>query len=542
MAKVNNNIDKISCALYSTNKNQIVFVENNANAGWQHVIVEPILLPNGDIDRVDWITSSKINIAQDVEPLVKAIYSKVKRPIQTSAGCAVLASHRAVLKEDLSLSLLSDKLPCEVAKYTDKDLNGTTLKEYVLNVFGYPDQITGDLTVGFELKDIDIMDKSISGIFKLYDANSHQPFNLLDPKDVSRVTANVPQTLADSVRRSKLYKDIINYLKYNDEALNQKGMLIYGPPGTGKTTTMKVVAMDLGLPIAIITGNPAATVEDLLGYIIPNDDANNPAHWITQWTDVLKVAQAGGIVVFDEANNFSPAVQIALNNIVYGSDRFATFQGKTYKVHPKTIFCVTTNFGEQGNNPMNAAFKQRFYPILATDFNAEHYAEYLSNLYPAIDAKALVEYTKFMYQAIDYTRKTFDNLDRYSPDTPALYTRAISQILTMTFTRHSLKAALGDFVFAITHGVEDNKTKTQGFLAQFEKEISTIEQMFFMNKQIVKDAKKAFNTLLTVGVPVSSMSSGSSTNADDIFTKASSMDSSSASSIIDGLDNLNWED
>ena len=188
---------------------------------------------------------------------------------------------------------------------------------------------------------------------------------------------------------------------------------------------------------------------------------------------------------------------------------------------------------------MNGAFKQRFYPILATEFNAEQYAKYLSNLYPAIDSKALVEYTKFMYSAIDYTRKTFDNLDRYSPDTPALYTRAISQILTMTFTKKSLKQALGDFVFAITHGVEDNKTKTQGFLANFDKEITAIEQMFFMNKQLLKDAKKAYNSLLSVGV-ASVATNSSSTNADDIFSKANNVDSSSANSIIDGLDSIQW--
>ena len=539
MAKVNNHNEKISAILLSTTKDEVAIIVNNANAGLQYVIVQPVLLPNGEIDRVDWITASKVNIAQDVEPLVKAIYSKVKRPIPAAAGCPVLASYRAVLKADLSLALYSDKLPCEVLKYTDKDVNGTTVKDYVLNVFGYPDS-NGALTVGFELEDIDIIDQAVSGIFKDYDIAGHNPFANLDPADVNRLTPRTNQVLKDSVMNSRLFKQIMDYLKFNDEALNQKGLLIYGIPGTGKTTAVRVMAEHVGLPYAAITGNPALTEEDLFGYVIPNDDPNKPQHWVTAWTDILKVAQAGGVVVFDEANNFSPAVQIGLNNVVYGENRFIKFQVKVSQVHPKTIFVVTTNFGEQGNNPMNGAFKQRFYPILATEFNAEQYAAYLSKLYPAIDAKALVEYTKFMYQAIDYTRKTFDNLDRYSPDTPALYTRAISQILTMTFTKHSLKSALGDFVFAITHGVEDNKTKTQGFLAQFDKEIATIEQMFFMNKQIIKDAKKTFNTLLTVGVPASSMPSGSSTNADDIFSKANSVDSSSANSIIDGLDNLQW--
>ena len=541
MANKNNNVEKVSALLLSTKKQELIIVTNNANAGLQHVVIQPVVLPNGEIDRVDWINASKLNIAQDVEPLVKAIYSKVKRPIPAAAGCPVLASYRAVLDQDLSIALFSDKLPCEVLKYSDADINGVTVKDYVLNVFGYPDQTTGDLTVGFELKDIDIIDQAVSGVFKEYDIAGHDPYKNLDPNDVTRLTPKTNQVLKDSVKKSKLFKQVMDYLRFNDEALNQKGLLIYGIPGTGKTTAVRVMAEEVGLPYAAITGNPALTEEDLFGYVIPNDDPNKPQHWVTAWTDILKVAQAGGVVVFDEANNFSPAVQIGLNNVVYGENRFIKFQDKVYNVHPKTIFVVTTNFGEQGNNPMNGAFKQRFYPILATEFNAEQYAEYLSKLYPAIDAKALVEYTKFMYNAIDYTRKTFDNLDRYSPDTPALYTRAISQILTMAFTRHSLRNALGDFIFAITHGVEDNKTKTQGFLAHFDKDIATIEQMFFMNKQIIKDAKKAMASVLGIGVAASAVNNnGSSTNVDDIFNKASSGDSSSASSIIDGLDNLNW--
>ena len=534
----NNNVDKVKVRLFKTSKSELLFVVNNANAGFQHVVIQSELLPNGNINQIIWVHASKLNIAQDIEALVHAIFPSTVRSIPSAASCNVLASSRFVLVEDLSLALYSDKLPCEVLSFEDKDSSGLALKDYVLNTFGYPDA-SGNLTVGFELEDIDVIDKSISGVFKEYDIAGHNPYNNLDQADVARLTPHTNKVLKDSVIGSKLYKQIMDYLKYNDEALNQKGILIYGIPGTGKTTAVRVMAEEVGLPYAAITGNPALTEEDLFGYVIPNDDPNKPQHWVTAWTDVLKVAQAGGVVVFDEANNFSPAVQIGLNNVVYGENRFIKFQDKVYTVHPKTIFVVTTNFGEQGNNPMNGAFKQRFYPILATEFNAEQYAKYLSNLYPAIDSKALVEYTKFMYNAIDYTRKTFDNLDRYSPDTPALYTRAISQILTMTFTKKSLKQALGDFVFAITHGVEDNKTKTQGFLANFDKEITAIEQMFFMNKQLLKDAKKAYNSLLSVGV-ASVATNSSSTNADDIFSKANNVDSSSANSIIDGLDSIQW--
>lgn len=539
-------MDKVNSKIYAavdaiTQQKVMVILFGNANTGWNHVVFQPVILPDGSINEVRWVTASKTRVAQDIEPVLKQLYSSSKKALASANSCPILTSYRATLKQDLSLICYDSKTGMSPLSYDDKDVNGVSVKEYVLNNFGWADPQTGKLTVGFDLEDPDVMDASVSGVLKPYDINGHDPFNNLDGSDAARLSVHTNQVLKDSVIKSKLYADIMNYLKFEDEALHQKGLLIYGVPGTGKTTAVRVMAEECGLPYAAITGNPALTEEDLFGYVIPNDDDTSTKQWVTAWTDVLKVAQAGGVVVFDEANNFSPAVQIGLNNVVYGENRFIKFQDKVYNVHPKTIFVVTTNFGEQGNNPMNGAFKQRFYPILATEFNAALYGEYLSKLYPAIDTKAMQDYVKFMYTAIDYTRKTFDNLDRYSPDTPALYTRAISQILTMTFTLKSLRQALGNFVFAITHGVEDNKTKVQAFLTNFDKDIINIEQQFFMNKQIVKDAKKALKDMLAYGEDVGNTSAPkASTNIDDVFDKAANSDSSSADSIANSLNNLQW--
>ena len=539
MEKVNSKIYAAVDAI--TQQKVMVILFGNANTGWNHVVFQPVILPDGSINEVRWVTASKTRVAQDIEPVLKQLYSNSKKALASANSCPILTSYRATLKQDLSLICYDSKTGMSPLSYEDKDVNGVSVKEYVLNNFGWADPQTGTLTVGFDLEDPDVMDASVSGVLKPYDINGHDPFNNLDGSDAARLSVHTNQVLKDSVIKSKLYADIMNYLKFDDEAIHQKGLLIYGVPGTGKTTAVRVMAEECGLPYAAITGNPALTEEDLFGYVIPNDDDTSTKQWVTAWTDVLKVAQAGGVVVFDEANNFSPAVQIGLNNVVYGENRFIKFQDKVYNVHPKTIFVVTTNFGEQGNNPMNGAFKQRFYPILATEFNAALYGEYLSKLYPAIDSKAMQDYVKFMYTAIDYTRKTFDNLDRYSPDTPALYTRAISQILTMTFTLKSLRQALGNFVFAITHGVEDNKTKVQAFLTNFDKEIINIEQQFFMNKQIVKDAKKALKDMLAYGEDVGNTSAPkASTNIDDVFDKAANSDSSSADSIANSLNNLQW--
>ena len=125
MAKVTNN-QTIKGRVFSTKNGQVLIGLLNANAGFQYVAVQAELLPNGDINQVTWVNASKLNIAQDVEPLVQALYSKVKMAIPSASSCPVLASFRAVLQEDLSLACYSDKLPIEVLSYKDKDTTGLT--------------------------------------------------------------------------------------------------------------------------------------------------------------------------------------------------------------------------------------------------------------------------------------------------------------------------------------------------------------------------------------------------------------------------------
>jgi midasin (ATPase involved in ribosome maturation) len=286
---------------------------------------------------------------------------------------------------------------------------------------------------------------------------------------------------------------------------------------------------------------PSLTIEDLCGYVIPNNGSTgSTTPWITQDSDFLRAYTSGWVIKIDEVNNFSNSVLIGLNDAFYGKHRAIKYQGKTIPCHPKTVIICTTNFGYQGNNPMNEAFVDRFYPILMTDLVEDNYAAYLSKKNPSLDATAIKEYTKFMFKLMTYMEQTFENQDRFSPNTPAISVRRFSEVLMTALASKSFKQVLGDVIYAIIHGVEDNKTKTQAVLAQFDKDITTIEQMFFMNKQIINDAKKTLKSLLSIGVAASVNTNTSSTNADDIFDKANNMDSSSANSIIDGLNNINW--
>lgn len=115
-----NTTEKISGRILSTNNNEIVTVFNDANTGWQYVVVRAEVLPNGDINRVEWVNSSKTYMAQAVESLIKTLYSKAKMPLPSATTCPVIPS-RTVLAKDLSLVAYADKMPIELASYSSVD-------------------------------------------------------------------------------------------------------------------------------------------------------------------------------------------------------------------------------------------------------------------------------------------------------------------------------------------------------------------------------------------------------------------------------------
>lgn len=540
MAKMTNNNIKINGRIISTQNQEICFVFNDANQGWQFTVIQAELLPNNTINRVIWKNASKTHVSAIVEPLVEQLYKgKTALPLQTSATVTI-GNYRPILAKDLSEGFITGKWNFELASKKAIDCNNMTLEAYMLQTFGYPDPNNpGAMTIGFTLQDYTITGGNVAAQhFDAYDMISHKPWDNIAPEEAENFKVHTNDVLKNAVKNSVLYKKLMAHLLYNDRATNQKGMAIYGDPGTGKTTAVRVLAEELDLPYAAITGNPAVTIEDLFGFVIPNDAAGDPKPWVTQWTNVLKCAQAGGIIVLDEANNFSLAVQIGLNNVVYGAERFITFQNKTFKVHPKTVFVVTTNFREQGNNPMNGAFKDRFEPFEAVEFNAKEYAEYLISLYPTINPKGLQSYVNFMYKAIQDTRATFENQDQYSPDTPCFRTRDISRVLVRAFTFNSLRQALGDTLAAHTVGVEDNHTKVKAFLEKNSSDILKIEQQFFVDPNKLKASDALAKELYTIGSANVQTNTGNSTDANDILSKASKISGDNAADIIDSAGDL----
>ncbi len=574
-------MNKILCRLFSTKKNELVLVFLNANLGWQYGVFQRHLLPNGDINEVYLLNASRMNVLSDVEDILKGLNPKTVKPFPNVAACPIITIGRTILAADCSLMLLHDnKLNCAVADENEKDVNGKTLREFLTDAFGVPDMNTGDNVLNIDLLDMSAYNTKVCSLLESNDIVSHNPASLLTEEESYRFICKHDADLSSSIEGTKSWASIRRELDYVNKVKPFKLIMLKGGKGVGKTTQAEHISSYYGIPRVSLTGDPSLTVEDICGYVIPNNDIededdlrqklrdtyesmlskgglsadeieaefdkiiekfkSSSSPWKTQESDFLRAYTSGWLIIINEVNNFSNAVLIALNDAFYGANRALRYQGKTIPCHPKTIVVCTSNFGYQGNNPMNEAFEDRFVTFLMTDLVDDQYGTFLAKKYPEFDSQAVKEYVKFMFKLMDYMEKTFENQDRFSPSTPNLSTRKISEVMVHALAQQSFRQALGDAIYSATHGVEDNKVKTQGVITYFDKDITTIEQMFFMNKQLFKDAKKAFKDGLSIGVLSAPLTATNSTDIKSAFDKAASIDTSTVSASMDGLANIGW--
>ena len=224
-----------------------------------------------------------------------------------------------------------------------------------------------------------------------------------------------------------------------------------------------------------------------------------------------------------------------MNNSSYGNNRIITFQGKTYPVHPKTIFVLTRNIGYQGQQDMNEAFKERFHPIFCDIIPCELLAEYQAEEWEqevGIPQDITKEYVKFMYCLMQYMQDNLKNMDQFSVATPSVCTRDIPRVLKGTIAKTSLSEELFETLMGKLSGVEDSKNITAGIIAKFSNEIADIEQKLFLDTSFLNEAKQDLKDIYGCFVSSINASSNKTNNASDIFD---SIDSSDTDSILKTL-------
>lgn len=132
---------------------------------------------------------------------------------------------------------------------------------------------------------------------------------------------------------------------------------IYGAPGGGKTHVAEAVARALGLPFRFLAFSSQTTATKLSGF----RDANGKI----VSTVVREAAEEGGVLLLDEADKCSPAIQSELHSML-SQGRLGTPDGHV-DCHESLIVFVAANtaglggqHGHETAQKADAAFRDRF--------------------------------------------------------------------------------------------------------------------------------------------------------------------------------------
>ena len=132
---------------------------------------------------------------------------------------------------------------------------------------------------------------------------------------------------------------------------------IYGAPGGGKTHVAEAVATALGLPFRFLAFSSQTTATKLSGFT----DANGKV----VSTVVREAAENGGVLLFDEADKCSPAIQSELHSML-SQGRLGTPDGHV-DCHESLIVFVAANtaglggqHGHETAQKADSAFRDRF--------------------------------------------------------------------------------------------------------------------------------------------------------------------------------------
>lgn len=489
----------------------------NLGFGWVALDVEGVA--PSTITRVDYYSASNIKFLKVFEPLVQALYSKKCKNIANINNVNIVASYQPEITKDLSKILINKNFPAEILTLDETDNQGLTFKDFVFNhVLKFKDA-NNKLSIGIELEDFTGKTNSLKQNLKENDLSSHNPWAGIDSSRHDEFKPKVSDRLINATKKRKEYQRAWSHISYLTPTESTVNIDLQGPAGGGKTTISEVLAIEKNLPYACITASPDLDKEECWGSTNPNTDPNIPSTWVQQFTNFCIVARVGGECEISEVAASSPSFQITMNNSSYGNNRVIVFQGKTYPVHPKTIFVLTRNIGYQGQQDMNEAFKERFHPVFCDVIPCDLFAEYQSEEWEqevGLDKDITVDYVKFMYELIAYMQDNLKNMDQFSVATPSICTRDIPRVLKGTIDKTSLSEELIETLRGKLSGVEDPINIITGIISKFSKEITNIEQRLFMDTSLINEAKQDLKDLY--GCFVASIAQSSKSNrASDIF-------------------------
>ena len=451
-------------------KDQLLLVSETPNLGWVYTTFFPT-----SHNIITMYSTSHANITDYLKECIAVVYPRESISVRLSPNHAI---HFDYDNNDLDLSKNTYKIDQEYSQGLlkrnmlmylpdDTDSNNIKFKDFMkeLSAGTYVEpNIPEDITPTF----VDTADWT-----------SHRPWSskALDQNNLFVYKSPTKKTdpVYKSRIKSKIVKEMIEYLSYDSPLYPHKNLLLVGPAGTTKTKMAEVLAAHFDLPYAIINANQRMETEDFYGSISIGVDAEGDSSWYSQMTRFCEVAQAGGIAAIDEFTLLSGASQSGLNSVLFGTTRSIEFQGKKYLVSPKTIFVAMANIGYEGNGNINFSFKDRFRPFKVDKLTDEEVYDYYQEVFPKLPDHFLKNYISLCRKVDSFLQTQFDDADDYSAETPELTVRRMNDLLGEYLVKNKLAPALESIVAGILSSPSFTSDNVRSVMSHVHRDIAELD-------------------------------------------------------------------
>ena len=459
--------------LYQTDSKDLVVVTQNPNEGWVFCLFR---LQKNKTIRI--LNTSHMNMSGDFKKIITDLFPNNSNFSQNVFPHKPTAPKFKLIKDVSKMVMAYDYTPYEPF---DVDLSAQLLHEYV-------DIISSDPLKCEEFKNN--IKTSLLGKRKMSD---HNPWasSTLDQARLKDYESPLKKTelLYQIKEKSQLFKDMIAFLEVDNPLVKHKNILLFGPAATGKTTVAETIATYYNLPYASLVGNSRMEAEDLAGSITIAIDDDGDSAWVSQYTNLLQVAGAGGICLIDEVLQLSGNAQASTNSMLFGTQRSITFQGKSYPIHPNTIFIAATNVGYEGVGHANFAFKDRFRPFKTNPLTRSEISDYYKLVFKKVlKAPAINKYVDLCFDVDTYLENNYSDTDEFNLERPQLTVRRMNDMLGEILAKVDVETVLRSTLEGIMNSDSFSSSDISVAIDYFRKKISDLEDALFANSAYIQEA------------------------------------------------------
>lgn len=154
MKKLYKKLQHYNFRIFKVKDDSVMFVYRDEDKNFKYIIFQPeLFISNGitRIPKINYVTSNRCLYRED--DYLYALFNKIYPCtfIPSLDNCPVLAGYYTRLIKDLSICLVGTDIGVGILPYNCKDSSGCTLKDWLLDCFGYYN-LEGIFTLGISIE------------------------------------------------------------------------------------------------------------------------------------------------------------------------------------------------------------------------------------------------------------------------------------------------------------------------------------------------------------------------------------------------------